>query len=161
MLGRAIDQRRAASSRKAGSRPGRSWKTVSLVGAIRLTAEPRLMTHRGSVDGRTFLRVVRKYLVPWLKRGEIVVMDNLNSHKMKAVRTAIEAAGATPVYLPTFSPELNPIELWSGDMKRHLRGLALDLEADLRQAARRLRARLPLQIIESWFRFSLDRAQLN
>jgi transposase len=148
-------------NRVVGRRPGRSWKTVSLVGAIRLGAKPRLMTHRGSVDGKVFLRFVRKYLVPWLKPGDIVVMDNLNSHKMKAVRAAIEAAGAMPVYLPTYSPELNPIELWWGDMKRHLRRLALDLEADLRKAARRLRARLPVQKIEGWFRFSLGRAQLN
>ena len=88
-------------------------------------------------------------------------MDNLNSHKMKAVRAAIEAAGAMPVYLPTYSPELNPIELWWADMKRVLRKLALDVEADLRRAARRIRAQLPLTKIEGWFRKSLREAQLN
>jgi transposase len=119
------------------------------------------MTHRGSIDGRTFLRFVRKYLVPWLRRGDVVVMDNLNSHKMKAVRAAIEGAGATPVYLPTYSPELNPIELWWADMKRALRKLAIDVEADLRHAARRLRARLPTAKIAAWFRYSLRQAHLN
>jgi transposase len=147
--------------RVVGRRPGRCWKTVSLVGAIRLGQKPKLMTNRGSVDGRTFLRFIRRYLVPWLGRGDVVVMDNLNSHKMRAVRASIEAAGAIPVYLPTYSPELNPIELWWGDMKRQLRALAIDLEADLRKAARRLRARLPISKVESWFRFSLGQAQLN
>jgi transposase len=119
------------------------------------------MTNRGTVDGRTFLRFVRRYLAPWLRRGDVVVMDNLNSHKMKAVRALIEAAGATPVYLPTYSPELNPIELWWGDMKRQLRALAIDIEDDLRRAARRLRASLPVAKVKSWFRFSLGQAQLN
>lgn len=147
--------------RVIGRRPGRSWKTVSLLGAIRLGEKPRLMTHRGSINGRTFLRFVRLYLVPWLKPGDVVVMDNLSTHKMVAVRAAIEAAGATPVYLPTYSPELNPIELWWCDMKRTLRTLALDAEADLRRAARRLRARLPVEKIAAWFRFSLRQAQVN
>lgn len=144
-----------------GRRPGRSWKTVSLLGAIRLGEKPRLMTHRGSINGATFLRFVRLYLVPWLRPGDVVVMDNLNSHKMASVRAAIEAAGAGPVYLPTYSPELNPIELWWCDMKRTLRTLAIDVESDLRSAARRLRARVPLTKIAAWFRFSLRQAQIN
>jgi transposase len=147
--------------RVLGSRPGRCWKTVSLVGAIRLGMKPKLMTNRGSVDGRTFLRFVRKYLVPWLHRGDVVVMDNLNSHKMKSVRAAITAAGALPIYLPTYSPELNPIELWWADLKRALRRLALDDESELRRATRRLRAQLDLAKIAGWFRFSLREAQLN
>ena len=147
--------------RVVGRRPGRSWKTVSLLGAIRLGEKPRLMTHRGSINGSTFLRFVRKYLVPWLRRGDVVVMDNLNSHKMKPVRAAIEAAGAVPVYLPTYSPELNPIELWWADMKRTLRRLAIDLEPELRRAAQQQRARLPLEKIANWFRHSLREAQLN
>ena len=147
--------------RVIGRRPGRSWKTVSLLGAIRLGHKPRLMTHRGSIGGRTFLYFVRRYLVPWLRPGDVVVMDNLNSHKMRAVRSAIAQAGATPVYLPTYSPELNPIELWWADMKRALRKLAIDVEADLRRAARRLRARLPTSKIAAWFRHSFAQAHLN
>lgn len=134
---------------------------MSLLGAIRLGEKPRLMTHRGSINGRTFLRFVRKYLVPWLRPGDVVVMDNLNSHKMKCVREAIEAVGALPVYLPTYSPELNPIELWWADMKRALRKLAIDVEADLRRAARQQRAQLPLAKIANWFGHSLREAQLN
>ena len=88
-------------------------------------------------------------------------MDNLNSHKMKSVREAIEAAGAVPVYLPTYSPELNPIELWWADMKRALRKLAIDIESELRRAARQQRARLPLEKIANWFGHSLREAQLN
>lgn len=96
-----------------------------------------------------------------MRPGDLVVMDNLNSHKMRSVRAAIEDAGAIPVYLPTYSPELNPIELWWADVKRQLRGLAIDIEADLRLAARRLRGQLPLNKIAAWFGHSLREAQLN
>lgn len=148
-------------TRARGERPGRSWKTVSLIGAIRLGERPRLMTHRGSVNGKVFLRYVRQFLAPWLKRGDIVIMDNLNFHKMKVVRCAIEAVGATPIYLPTYSPELNPIEMWWADMKRVLRKLAINDESELRRAARRLRAALPTDKIAAWFRKSRREAQLN
>jgi transposase len=145
--------------RVAGRRMGASWKTLSLIGAMRLGERPRLMTHRGAVNGRTFLRFVRTRLVPSLRYGDVVVMDNLNIHKMRAVREAIEAANAIVVYLPTYSPELNPIELWWGDIKRVLRKLAIDSQEDLAKAARRLRASLRLDKIRGWFRFSLKHAQ--
>jgi transposase len=141
--------------------PVRSWKTVSLVGAIRLNQRPRLMTHRGPVNGAVFIQFVKRYLVPTLRRGDIVVMDNLNIHKMKRVRELIAAAGATAVYLPTYSPELNPIELWWNDLKRELRKLSIDIEADLRRAARRERGRLALEKIKNWFGHALDEARLN
>ena len=85
-----------------------------------------MMTHRGAVNGRVFLRFVRTRLAPAIGPGDIVVMDNLNFHKMVVIRDAIRATGATPIYLPTYSPELNPIELWWGDLKRQLRKLAID-----------------------------------
>lgn len=147
--------------RVAGKRMGASWKTLSLIGAMRLGERPRLMTHRGAVNGRTFLRFVRKRLVPSLRFGDVVVMDNLNIHKMRAVREAIENANATALYLPTYSPELNPIELWWGDIKRTLRRLAIDSQDELAKAARRLRASLRLDKIRGWFRFSRKHAQIK
>lgn len=147
--------------RVVGQRPFRSWKTLSIIGAIRLGKRPLAMTNRGPVNGRIFLRFVRTRLVPWLRPGDVVVMDNLNFHKMAAVRAAIEAAGATPVYLPTYSPELNPIELWWADMKRQLRKLGADTELALAKAVRRLRAGVPIEKIAGWFRFSLAHAQIN
>ena len=147
--------------RVAGKRMGASWKTLSLIGAMRLGERPRLMTHRGAVNGRAFLRFLRKRLVPSLRFGDVVVMDNLNIHKMRAVRDAIESAGATAMYLPTYSPELNPIELWWGDIKRSLRRLAIDSQHELAKAARRLRASLRLDKIRGWFRFSRKHAQIK
>jgi transposase len=147
--------------RVVGSRPGRHWNSLSLVGAIRLGERPRLMTHRGAVNGRTFLRFVKLRLAPWLKRGDVVVLDNLNIHKMRVVRAAIERVGAFPIYLPTYSPELNPIELWWADMKRELRRIGADTAASLGAAVRRLRWKTPPSKIGAWFRFSWKHAQLN
>lgn len=120
-----------------------------------------MMTHRGSVNGAIFLKYVKRYLVPSLHRGDVVIMDNLNFHKMKVVREAIEAAGATPIYLPTYSPELNPIEMWWADMKRALRSLAINDETQLRKAARRLRSALSLAKIDGWFRKALWEVQVK
>jgi transposase len=119
------------------------------------------MTHRGSVNGKVFLRYVKRHLAPWLRPGDVVIMDNLNFHKMKVVRAAIEAVGATPIYLPTYSPELNPIEMWWADMKRALRRLAINNEPELRRAARKLRATLPLAKIAAWFRKARREAQIK
>jgi len=114
-----------------------------------------------AVDAVVFLHYVKRYLVPSLRRGDVVVMDNLNFHKMQAVRDAIESAGGTPIYLPTYSPELNPIELWWADMKRALRKLAINDEPELRRAARSLRSALSLTKIDGWFRKALREAQLK
>ena len=76
------------------------------------------------MNGSIFLDYVRQCLVPTLKRGEIVLMDNLPVHKVVGVAQAIEAAGATLIYLPKYSPDLNPIELAFSKLKAHLRKAA-------------------------------------
>ena len=73
-----------------------------------------MMAYEGGTTREAFLHFVRKALVPALRRGDIVVMDNLSTHYCQGVRESIEAAGATVLYLPPYSPELNPIEhTWS------------------------------------------------
>lgn len=146
-------------ARAHGTKPFRSWKTVSLIGAIRLGRRPLIVTNEGAVDGPIFLDFVQRRLSPWLQRGDIVVMDNLNFHKMLVVRQAIEAAGATPIYLPTYSPELNPIELLWSDLKRDLRRMGLNTVDMLRWAITRLRSVLPLRRIDGWFRHATDLAE--
>jgi transposase len=119
------------------------------------------MTYPGSVNGSVFLEFVRTRLVLWLRPRDVVVMDNLNIHKMLAVRSAIEAVGATPVYLPTYSPEPNPIELLWADFKRSLRTLAVNDEPQLRRAVRRLRRRVPTGKVAGWFRHALAHSRIN
>lgn len=153
--------RSARGERAIGIRPGRSWKTLSLIGAIRLGERPKIMTSETAVGGRTFLRFIRERLASWLNPGDIVIMDNLNVHKMLVVREAIRDAGGFPIYLPTYSPELNPIELLWADIKRRLRALAISSHSQLLGAVRRLRASTPVGKITAWFRHCLSEAQIN
>ena len=79
----------------------------------------------GAVNGDLFLAYVEQVLVPTLINGDIVIMDNLGSHKVAGVRQAIEAAGARLLYLPPYSPDLNPIELAFAKLKALLRARAV------------------------------------
>jgi transposase len=117
---------RFAASALRGRSLSDPGSTVSVIGAIRLGEKPRPMTSDSAVRGATFLRFVKRSLAPWIYPGDIVIMDNLNVHKMAVVREAILDAGAIPVFLPTYSPELNPIECLWADWKRQLRALAVD-----------------------------------
>ncbi len=75
----------------------------------------------GAINGETFLAYVEQGLVPALRPGDIVIMDNLSSHKVAGVRKAIEGAGAALLYLPPYSPDLNPIEMVFAKLKTLLR----------------------------------------
>jgi transposase len=90
--------------------PHGRWKTMTFVAALRhdRIAAPWLLD--GPIDGDTFTIYVEKVLVPTLKPGDVVVMDNLGSHKGKAVRRLIRSVGAKLFFLPKYSPDLNPIE---------------------------------------------------
>jgi transposase len=144
-----------------GKRPGGTWKTFTLIGAIRLGARPKLMTHRGPVTAKVFLKFVRERLVPWLRAGDVVFMDNLRAHKTAAVRAAIERVGAVVIYLAPYSPDMNPIELWWADVKRGLRKLGVRGADELARAVRRIRSATPLDKIHGWFRHVLSFPQLN
>jgi transposase len=78
----------------------------------------------GPINAESFLLYVEEVLVPTLKPGDIVIMDNLGSHRVKAVRRAIRAAGARLFFLPKYSPDLNPIEMFFAKLKHWLRKAA-------------------------------------
>ena len=90
--------------------PHGHWKTTTFLAALRCSGLTAPLVIDGGIDGPTFLAWVRQELVPTLQRGDIVVMDNLSSHKVQGVRDSIEAVGASVSYLPPYSPDLNPIE---------------------------------------------------
>ena len=104
--------------------PCGTWKAVTMLGAVRLTGPFAAASLVGAVDTAAFVTYVREVLAPRLLPGDVVVMDNLSPHKAAAVRVAIEAAGASLLYLPPYSPDFNPIEpMWS-KVKNCLRSLA-------------------------------------
>ena len=104
--------------------PHGAWKTISFVGGLRQRGMTAPFVIEGAMNGLMFLAYVKQCLVPTLKRGDIVLMDNLPVHKVAGVAEAIEAAGATLIYLPKYSPDLNPIELPFSKLKAHLRKAA-------------------------------------
>jgi transposase len=113
--------RSRCGERLIGKVPHGHWKTTTFVAALRHDGLTAPVVVDGAMDGRTFLAYVRQQLVPTLRSGDIVVMDNLASHKVPGVREAIAGAGAQVAYLPPYSPDLNPIELVFSKLKWLLR----------------------------------------
>ena len=110
--------------RLIGYAPHGHWKTLTFVAGLRHRAMVAPFVLEGAMNGPMFLVYVKQGLVPTLKRGDIVIMDNLPVHKVAGVEQAIEAAGATLLYLPPYSPDLNPIEPAFSKVKAHLRKAA-------------------------------------
>lgn len=110
--------------RLLSSVPWGHWKTTTLVAALRVDEITAPCVLDGPMDGMSFRAYVEQCLVPTLRRGDIVVMDNLASHKVCGIKAAIEAAGAELRYLPAYSPDLNPIEQFFAKLKALLRKAA-------------------------------------
>ncbi len=110
--------------RLVASVPHGHWKTSTFLAALRVDALTAPCLIDGPVNGDIFCAYVEQALVPTLKPGDIVIMDNLSSHKVPGVREAIEAAGAQLSYLPPYSPDLNPIEQVFAKLKAILRATA-------------------------------------
>jgi len=104
--------------------PHGHWKTTTFIGALTLRGFIAPWVLNGPINADAFETYVEKVLVPELRQGDIVVMDNLSSHKGSRVRTLIEAAGAQLRYLPPYSPDLNPIENAFSKLKALLRKAA-------------------------------------
>ncbi|GAB4574401.1 MAG: hypothetical protein Tsb008_11730 [Rhodothalassiaceae bacterium] len=104
--------------------PHGHWKTTTFIAGLRLDGLSAPMVLDGAMSGAAFLAWVEQARVPELRPGDVVVMDNLPSHKVAGVRQAIEAAGATLLYLPPYSPDFNPIEMAFSKLKAILRKAA-------------------------------------
>lgn len=100
------------------------WKTSTFVGALRHDGVIAPGVFDGAINGELFLAWIEQVLLPALRPGDTVVMDNLSSHKVAGVRAAIEAAGAQLLYLPPYSPDLNPIEMMFAKLKAIMRSIA-------------------------------------
>ena len=110
--------------RVVGRIPHRHYQTTTLVAGIGLRGPCAPWLFEGAMEGEMFLAWVSQGLVPALQKGDVVIMDNLATHKVQGVREAIEAAGARLLYLPPYSPDYNPIEnMWS-KIKQILRSQA-------------------------------------
>ena len=94
-----------------GYAPHSHWNSSTLLAALRYDQITAPLLINGALDGTMFLGYIEQHLVPTLNKGDIVICDNLPAHKIKGIRKAIEKKGAFLVYLPAYSPDLNPIEM--------------------------------------------------
>lgn len=104
--------------------PHGHWKTTTLIAALGIEGMRCSTVVDGAVNADIFESFIAQVLVPELRSGDVVIMDNLSSHKRQRTRDLIEAAGATLEYLPPYSPDLNPIEMVFSKIKQLLRSLA-------------------------------------
>lgn len=114
--------------------PHGHWKTSTFVAGLRSNGLTAPLVVDGAMNGDIFRAYVEQVLAPTLKPGDIVILDNLGSHKVAGVREAIEARGAILVYLPPYSPDLNPIEQAFAKLKALLRKTAARTVSNLWQA---------------------------
>jgi transposase len=110
--------------RLLGRVPHAHWHTSTFIGALRSSGMTAPVLFDGAINGDAFRAYVEQALAPTLGPGDIVVMDNLGSHKVRGIREAIQARGASLRYLPPYSPDLNPIELAFSKLKALLRAAA-------------------------------------
>ena len=111
-------------ARVVGAVPHGHWKTTTVIAALRHDGLTAPCVFDGAINGARFLAYVEQALAPTLRPGDVVVRDNLPAHKVKGVRAAIAAAGAELLYLPPYSPDLNPIELAFAKLKALRRAAA-------------------------------------
>lgn len=145
---------RAASGKRVdGPVPHGHWKVTTLTAAIRLEGviEPACMAFDGATDGALFESYVERHLGPQLRRGDLVILDNLAAHKVASIAGLIAAVGAKVLYLPPYSPDFNPIEAMFSKLKEFLRSeKARTREALLKALGKGLRA-IRANDIEGWF----------
>jgi transposase len=139
--------------------PGGHWKIMTILGAMSLRGMVATMTMEEATDADIFLAFVEQILCPALKPGDVVVMDNLSSHKVPAVRARIESAGAQLLYLPPYSPDLNPIEKAWAKLKQLLRSAQARSKEMLEQAIADALQLITPENAKAWFRLCINGLQ--
>ena len=154
LYGRRVDGRRIHEST-----PGGHWKILTILAAMRLGGINAAMTIEEPTDADIFLAYVEQILCPTLGIGDVVVMDNLSSHKVQGVRERIQARGAEVLYLPPYSPDLNPIEKAWAKIKQSLRSIRARNKEDLDQGVTEALALITADNAKAWFRHSMPALQ--
>ena len=120
--------------------PRGRWKTLTFIAALRCDRIEAPLVIDGPINGRSFSAYVEQALTPTLRKGDVVILDNLGSHKGRSIRAMVRKAGATLLFLPPYSPDLNPIEQLFAKVKHLMRAAA---ERTVEATWKRLGAILP------------------
>lgn len=144
---------RSPRSRRCLARiPHGHWQSSPFIAALRAEEITAPFLIEGAVNADVFTAYLEKVLCPELRPGDIVILDNLSTHKVAGVEALITACGASVRYLPPYSPDLNPIEMAFAKLKAHLRHTAARTLADLDDAVRSALARFLPQHCQGFFR---------
>jgi transposase len=146
LRGRALRGQRVHASCPHGH-----WHTTTLIGAVRVDGSTACMTIEGATDTEVFHAFVRDVLSPTLRPGDVVVMDNLSPHKSEPTLGLIAQVGAQVLFLPAYSPDLNPIEKMWSKIKACLRSAEARTQADLLRAVAAALASVTRQDAINWF----------
>jgi len=131
--------------------PQGHWQTTTMMSSIRLDGSTACMTLAGTTDTASFRAYVQAILAPTLRPGDIVVMDNLSPHKSDPTLALIRQAGAEVLFLPAYSPDLNPIEMMWSKVKNFLRAFEARTEEQLLTAIGQALAQITSQDALNWF----------
>lgn len=137
--------------RALGTCPAARWQTTTMMASLRLDGSTACMALEGSTDIQSFSTYIQAVLVPQLQAGDIVVMDNLAAHKAECIQRLVSAAGAQVLYLPAYSPDLNPIEMMWSKVKNLLRSLEARNPEELITAIGQALARVTSRDAINWF----------
>jgi transposase len=134
-----------------GSVPRNRGEVTTMIGALDVCGVRAMMTVEGGTDAEVFEAFLEQVLVRRLRPGDIVVLDNLGAHKPLAARRLVEAAGARLIFLPPYSPDLNPIELCWSKMKAALKDFGARTRESLDIAIKRAMDLIGADDAEAWF----------
>lgn len=138
--------------RAVGRAPQNYGENITMLGALSASGLAALMTVNGATDGEVFVTFVREVLAPTLREGDIVVLDNLGAHRSAAAREAVEARGARLVFLPPYSPDMNPIERCWSKIKTFLRAAKARTREALEAAIKQAIATVTESDARAWFK---------
>lgn len=127
------------------------WRTTTMISSIRLDGSTACMTIDGATNTEVFRAYVREILLPTLQPGDVVVMDNLSAHKNSTTIGLIEAAGASVLFLPPYSPDFNPIEMMWSKVKQLLRSAEARTAEELLLAVGKALDRVTAKDAAHWF----------
>ena len=144
--GRAVGKKRVH-----GSVPLNTPKSQTILASVRLNGQTTYTMYAGGTTGDRFLDYLKNVLIPSLHRGDIVVMDNMRSHHVAGVEETLRDAGMVPLYLPPYSPDLNPIEMLWSKVKALLRKWGCRAAALLPSAVERAFSLVTQKDCSGWF----------
>lgn len=143
--------RAARGQRVQMSCPRGHWHTTTMIAAMRVDGSTACLAIEGATDAEVFRTYIEQVLQPTLRQGDIVVMDNLAAHKSEPTLALIRAAGAEPLFLPAYSPDLNPIEKMWSKVKNSLRTAAARTLPELQAAIGQALAKVTSTDAANWF----------